>query len=240
MRHHQYASLFPQLDDAEIQKLADDIRVHGQRCPIIVDEAGEILDGRHRSAACLIAGVTPVTETFRGDDRAKLALVISANLRRRHLTDSQRAAIAAKLATLPVGSNQHSWQGPPNDGPALSVREAAETLKVSPKSVERAKVVQRRGTPELQAAVESGQIPVSTGAEIAKLPAAEQANAIATGNPVPVLTERREIDPVECRKSIVTALDRELSRWRPGDCFAVLAEARAAIVEVSARIQGIE
>jgi ParB-like chromosome segregation protein Spo0J len=240
MRHHPYASLFPQLDDAEIQALADDIRTHGQRCPIIVDEAGEILDGRHRSAACVIAGVPPLSEVFRGDDRAKLALVISANLHRRHLTDSQRSAIAAKLATLPVGANQHSGEGPPNDGPSLSVREAADAFKVSPKSVERAKVVQRRGTPVLQAAVESGAIPVSTGAAIAMLPADEQADAIASGKPVPEATERIPIDPTECRKSIVAALERERAKWRPADCFAVLAEARAAVAEVTARIQGFE
>jgi|GEM_PF-4386071 len=53
-------------------------------------------------------------------------------------------------------------------------------------------------------------------------------------------TERLPIDPAECRRSIVAALDRELARWRPGDFFAVIAEARAAIAEVSCRQQGIE
>lgn len=40
------------------------------------------------------------------EDADPLAFVISANLQRRHLDESQRAMVASKLATLPLGANQ--------------------------------------------------------------------------------------------------------------------------------------
>jgi hypothetical protein len=73
-----------------------------------------------------------------GDD--PLAFVISANLRRRHLSESQRAMVAAKLATLKRGDNQHSPIG------ETSQATAAELLNVGKRSVERARKVIDHGT----------------------------------------------------------------------------------------------
>jgi ParB-like chromosome segregation protein Spo0J len=100
MNHHEYSRLFPMLNDECLQQLADDIRVNGLREPIVIDDNDLILDGRNREAACVIAGVEPVYEPFVGNDEAKLAFIVSANIHRRHLTTSQRANVAAKL--LPI------------------------------------------------------------------------------------------------------------------------------------------
>jgi hypothetical protein len=63
-----------------------------------------ILDGRNRYNACKMAGVEPHFEDF-GDVADPLAAVVSLNLQRRHLDPSQRALIAAKLATMRRGDN---------------------------------------------------------------------------------------------------------------------------------------
>jgi len=82
-----------------------------------------ILDGRNRHAAALEAGVTPTFTTFSGTPQEALQYAVRSNLHRRHLTTSQRAMIAAAMATLPVGvradyagrTNGPSSQ-PPHDG----------------------------------------------------------------------------------------------------------------------------
>ena len=144
MKIHPYANLFPMCSDEEVQELADDIAKHGLRQPIVIDEDEMILDGRNRAAACVIAGLKPVYEPFVGTDAQKLAYVCSVNIHRRHLTTAQRAEIAAQIATMSVGDNQHSKkkkEGPSNDGSStkVSTKAAAKLMKVSASSVERAK-----------------------------------------------------------------------------------------------------
>jgi N6-adenosine-specific RNA methylase IME4 len=93
-----YAELFPMLDGTELQELADDIAEHGLHHPIVLDDQGRVLDGRNRLAACEIAKVEPTFTTYRGDD--PLSFVISENVKRRHLTEGQKAGIA--VAALPM------------------------------------------------------------------------------------------------------------------------------------------
>ena len=53
---HPAAELFPKMDAEALQALADDIREHGQREPVILYH-GAVLDGRNRLRACELAGV---------------------------------------------------------------------------------------------------------------------------------------------------------------------------------------
>jgi ParB-like chromosome segregation protein Spo0J len=101
MEFHELANLFPLIEGAEFDGLVASIRDNGLRegSPIIVFE-GKILDGRNRYLACKEAGVMAVAEDFEGTVEEARQFVIDANLRRRHLDASQRAMIAAKLATL--------------------------------------------------------------------------------------------------------------------------------------------
>jgi hypothetical protein len=75
-------------------------------------------------------------------------------LHRRHLTESQRAMAAARLATLPLGSNQHSS----NDLSTLTQDEAAQACSVSVPSVKRARIVLDRTEPEITEAVDAGEM----------------------------------------------------------------------------------
>lgn len=102
MDFHPLAELFPLLEGAEFEVLAEDIRVNGLLEPIVLHPDGSILDGRNRYRACEAAGVEPHFRTFSGNDPH--AFVISANIKRRHLNETQRAMIAAKLANMPRGA----------------------------------------------------------------------------------------------------------------------------------------
>jgi hypothetical protein len=158
---HPLACIFPMMPEADLAGLAEDIQIHGQRAPITLLDS-QILDGRNRYRACMRAGVEPITREFRGDD--PLRFVLSANLHRRHLSESQRAMVAAKIANLPRG--KHANDDPPFGGSCngrasrLSARQAAATLNVGVRSVERARVVLK--DPKLAKAVEAGETTVVT------------------------------------------------------------------------------
>jgi len=167
---HPLADIFPLLDGQDFAELVADIREHGLHEAIVLYE-DKILDGRNRYRACLAAGIDPTFTAYTGDD--PISYVISLNLRRRHLDESQRAMVAAKLATLQLGDNQHS------EGP--SIEEASRLLNVGHASVERAKTVQRAGAPELVQRVERGRVSVSAAADIATLAVEQQQEIVARG-----------------------------------------------------------
>ncbi len=75
------------------------------------------------------------------------AFVISLNLKRRHLSEEQRAMVAGRLANLKEGRPQKTAP----IGAVVSQPDAAELLNVSRRSVQRAVAVQRDGTPDLTA-----------------------------------------------------------------------------------------
>lgn len=207
MEWHPYAKLFPLLPDDRLQELADDIRQHGLRQAIVVDDQERIIDGRNRYRACKMAGVEPTLEPFVGNDEAVLRLVISLNLHRRHLNESQRAMIASDVANRKHGQRGPARQkdgaiAPSSDG--VSQGEAADAFNVSRDSVKRASKVQEKGTPELQNAVIDGQVSVSKAAKLADLPPEQQvaeveaAKAPKAKKPkaaAPVLPEPDEVIP---------------------------------------------
>jgi ParB-like chromosome segregation protein Spo0J len=185
---HPYAKLFPRLPEDRLQELADDIRENGLRQPIVIDRQERILDGRNREVACNIAGVEPTYEPFLGSDHEALKLVISLNIHRRHLSESQRAMIAAEVATKQKGSNQHASKvgrsiDPSSKSHEVSIPEAASALNVGEASVKRARKVREKGAPELQQAVTDGKMSVSRAAQLAELPAKQQVDALSKPRP---------------------------------------------------------
>ena len=109
------------------------------------------------------------------DDADLVAFVVSANLRRRHLTDDQRAMVAAKLVTCKPGDNQHSA------GARTSQAKAAKLLNVSADKVKRVAKVLKDGAPELRAAAEQGEISITAAALVAHRPLEEQGEIITAG-----------------------------------------------------------
>jgi ParB-like chromosome segregation protein Spo0J len=166
---HPFADIFPMLAEERLHELAQDIKDRGLLDPITLYE-GQILDGRGRYRACKIAAVQPKFEDYVGDDA--LSFVVSRNLHRRHLTESQRAMVAARLADLKRGANQHS-QG-------LPIGRAADLLNVGERTVARAREVLSRGVPDLLSAVERGEVAVSAAANICGMSEAEQREMVAS------------------------------------------------------------
>jgi Bifunctional DNA primase/polymerase, N-terminal len=109
---HPLANIFPPLDDAHRRELEDDIRVHGQQAPIVLYES-KILDGRALYVACKIVGVAPKFEEYAGSDA--LGFLLGRNALRRHLDESQRAMVAARVV---------AWQSPPIYGAASPVSQS--------------------------------------------------------------------------------------------------------------------
>ncbi|MFJ6617344.1 ParB N-terminal domain-containing protein [Kitasatospora sp. NPDC091335] len=82
----------------EMHDLAESIKEFGLKMPIVLDPDGVLLDGRNRLAACELAGVGPRFTTYTGTDQT--AYIIAANVRRRHLSEGQRAMIHAMARSL--------------------------------------------------------------------------------------------------------------------------------------------
>jgi hypothetical protein len=86
---------------------------------------------------------------------------------------SQRAIVAAKLATLEQGRPEKSGQLA-----GLTQENAAKLLNVGERTVRRARTVIEEGAPELVEAVERGEVSVSAGAEVERLWKPETSGAI--------------------------------------------------------------
>jgi hypothetical protein len=156
---HPFADLFPLLDKDSIgfKALVEDIKANKQHEPVRLYE-GKILDGRNRYNACAHLGVDVATLDYIGSD--PIGYVLSVNLHRRHLNTSQRAMVAAKLATFTHGGDRSK---PPNGG--LTDAAVAKLLSVGERSVERAREVLAKGDPSLIEQVEKGETSVTDAAK---------------------------------------------------------------------------
>jgi hypothetical protein len=106
LKFHPLANLFPLMEGTEFDELVTDIKAHGQHARIVLKD-GMILDGRNR--ACLAAGIEPMfaCEAYSNQVTDPVAYVISANIKRRHLTTEQRRELIAKLIkAAPEKSNR--------------------------------------------------------------------------------------------------------------------------------------
>ncbi len=181
--HQNHRSQCPRIPT--LVELTADIAANGLREPIKVFQ-GQIVDGRARLQACNDAKVEPRFEEAEIPNGNVKAFVISKNLHRRHLNDSQRAMIAAKLANLEVGANQHTTD-------AMTQKAAAEAFKVSVDTLQRAKKVNEVGVPALKDAVQAGKLDVTNAAVIASLPPEKQVEVVAM-EPKAILAAAKKIN----------------------------------------------
>lgn len=216
---HPLADLFPLITGTDFEALVADIRDHGLREPIILHDK-QILDGRnryramqqlvetgevlgdgwgHRRGEALTPSVLePPQLWFNAYNHAldgdPLAWVISKNLKRRHLDESQRSMVASKLATMRQGERTDLVE-PSANLPKVDQQAAARLLNVSSRSLRSARTVREHGAPALAEAVEQGKVAVSTAETIARAAPAEQAEILeaAGGDEKKILAAAKEI-----------------------------------------------
>ena len=180
---HAYANIFPYASSEDFERLASDIGKNGLLERIVL-YGGKILDGRNRYRAMINAYVEIKSEhfiNFDGTDEEALAFVISKNLARRQLSGSQRDAVAAEIANLKLGDNQHSGCLK-LDTQKTSLSSAAKQMKRSRANVAKAKDVKAKA-PEVFKALKEGKINTNAAAAIAKLPEHDRRQVLADERP---------------------------------------------------------
>jgi phage N-6-adenine-methyltransferase len=170
---HPLANLFPLLEGDEFTRLCDDIKANGLLEPIWTYQ-GKILDGRNRYRGCEETGTEPRYREYEGDD--PVGFVVSLNLHRRHLDESQRSMVAAKIANL-KGPGRPAEIGSIEP---ISQETAADLLNVSRSSVKRAAKVQEEAAPEVVEAVEKGTVAVSAAVLLTELPEEQQKEVLTS------------------------------------------------------------
>jgi hypothetical protein len=106
------------LPEPEMKQLAESIKAHGLRNPIVVDPEQLILDGRNRWEGCKRAEVEPTTVLYepKGKTDAErqkdiAQFILDVNVARRNLTTGQRAmATALVLAAVPGNRIKGRWK----------------------------------------------------------------------------------------------------------------------------------
>lgn len=155
MKQHPLSQLFPPMSGNQFALFKADIQFNGQQDSIVIHE-GMILDGCNRYKACTELDVEPKFTDYEGDD--PFSFVMSSNLARRHLSESQRAMVGARIANLDSGVGHQ--QGKSADRRTLSQPEAAAQVGTSERMVSRAKKVQREGSARLIEVVDAAIIPI--------------------------------------------------------------------------------
>jgi hypothetical protein len=180
---HPLSVIFPRMGKAELDTLAEDIKANGLKEAIWLFE-DKILDGNNRYRAGLqIACRFKETDFRQFDPKVQgdpLTFVVSQNLHRRHLTESQRASIAATLVTTKLGYNQYNRASVTN-------AQAAKMLGVSVATVKMAKEVAQKATPEIKEKVEKGELRLGAAKEVIEKPKEQQLAELAR-----IVKEREE------------------------------------------------
>ena len=169
---HELARVFPELPWDEYAPLVASIAAYGLRQPIAVWR-GKIIDGRHRAAACVEAGVE-ARYVHLPDDTDPFDYVLDANIRRRHMDAGQRGMLAVKLSDMRTAAGRPSKSDndcpilDPAAGPAPAApktrQEVADTAGVSVSTIKSASAVKANAPPEIVDAVIAGEVPLAEAA----------------------------------------------------------------------------
>ena len=156
---HPYADTYPLMTPEEFAALVADVKKHGVRDPIVVTKDNLTADGRNRDQASAAASVDCPFMITELEGEALYDWIDSRNTHRRHLTTSQRAAVAAEQATLRRGGDQSAKM--PN---GMSQAAAAKRQRVSTRTVGKAVAV-KKASLELHEDVKTGKVTLAAAAK---------------------------------------------------------------------------
>lgn len=198
MKAHPLSEYLPELPASELKELANDIKANGLREAIVLLD-GQILDGRNRFAACKIAKVEPAFVSFEDLSSAgalrdvdPLKYVASMNLHRRHLNETQRAAIADEMSR----ASERGRPAEEKENGKPTMQEAAQVMNVPVSAVKRARAVRKKGSEELKKKVKEGKVSLSKAAKAVKAPKSKQVKAA-----------KQKDKPVSIKEKLLTAID---------------------------------
>jgi hypothetical protein len=125
---HPAAELSPMMSDAELDELGKDILAHNGLLYEVVFSKGALVDGRNRLEATQRAGIELDWANLKDSpfatatDMDPYDYVLSANLRRRHLTAEQkRESIAKVLKAKPEASDREIGRQTKTDGKTVGI-----------------------------------------------------------------------------------------------------------------------
>lgn len=215
-QQHQLSAAFPAMADEDFKGLKDSIENIGVQNPITLFE-GMVVDGWNRYKAANELGIEcPVRELEAWID--PIAFVRAQNKDRRHLPLSAWALIEVSLrAWKPAHRPEKGELSSPLQ---VSSQEMADAVGVTKRTIQQAKAVQSNASPEVIAAVKTGEIGLPKAAKIAKLPKEEQAEAIHKPLPKAASPEHSAPDSTELKEAVSTisalAIENEQLRDRVG------------------------
>ena len=178
LQPHPLSECFPMMDESAFEKLKADIEKRGLVEPIWLYQ-GQILDGRNRYRACRELGIDPATRQYLGDEPS--AFVVSLNLERRHLTSSQRGAVAVELLPhLEAEARERQAHGQTAPGATLKEKlpeafadsgqardHAAKLVGTNPRYVSDAKSL-AKNEPALFEQVKKGEVTIPEARRVAR------------------------------------------------------------------------
>ena len=210
------ARIFPDMPPEDFARLVASIQEDGLMDPITVWQ-GQVIDGRHRYAACAEAGVERRFE-YLDDDADPLRYILARNDLRRHLDESRRAVVAHKLSASSAPGRPRKENGA-NLHSSFTQGEAAALLRVSRRTVAHAARVLSEDSPAAPAvrlAVEQGRVTVSDASRVIDEPAEVQLRAlerVISGGSRNLAGAARRVNDETSRQEDAAAL--ESNRARP-------------------------
>lgn len=257
MEQHPLSAAFPSMSDEDFSALRDSIENIGVQNPITVYQ-GMVIDGWHRYRAANELGMEcPSRELDPATDPRDF--VLAQNKARRNCTASQLAAAAVKVYGWKGRGNpqlSNSAPGADLEETDIAASEIAERAGVSTRTIEQAKKVERKASPEVKKAVERGEVSVKAAAKVADLPPEQQVQALHAPKPTKLHTAEVDVlkaqvaelkqqlaDAIEQRDHVAEELDSALRILRADDRVAqALAEVERFRAQASAarsRVDGL-
>ena len=249
-QQHPLSAAFPAMSTEDFQGLKDSIENIGVQNPITIFE-GMVVDGWNRYKAANELGMDcPSKELDAWID--PVAFVRAQNKDRRHLPLSAWALIEVSLREWKPSHRPD--KGELSSPLQASNQEMADAVGVTKRTIQQAKAVQSNATPEVIAAVKSGEIGLPKAAAIAKLPKEEQAAAIhkPAPKPAPAVVEPEieappEYTELDAAHDQISDLQAELVVARMGDipeeekqqAAGLIAELHAEIKTLNATLAAV-
>ncbi len=188
---HPALSLVPLMRPDEYRDFLADVQARGIQVPLEIMADGTLLDGRHRLKAAKELGL-PVVPYRTVETADPEGYVLKAAVLRRHLTDDQRAMLAAKWAQQVKRQGKRADSTSGLRGPEVEDKgareKAAEKLNVKQKKVKEATQV-LHAAPQVAEKVASGEVKLKDAMRQVKKAKREEALAELVAN-LPEVTER--------------------------------------------------